>query len=71
MVYTCTCMSKRQQPHWDENVGPWAPNGEETLISQGRLQLAPKYHYIQVQQKSYPIYSSNNKKHKVNITKHR
>lgn len=46
-------MSERQQPHLDEKIqlkathGP-SKNDDETIASQGGLQLAPQQHYSRV-----------------------
>ena len=52
-------MSKRQQPGHQDNMSakghPMVFNEQqETLTPQGRLQLAPKHHYTQIQRKSCP-----------------
>ena len=62
-------MSKRP-PHLDEKCQHKAShvssmNDEETLTPKGRLQLAPKQHYTQVQRNSCPyILQQHKSKHK-------
>ena len=52
-------MSNRHQPQQDEKcqrkASHWSTmNEDETLTSQGRLQLAPKQHYTRAQRNSFP-----------------